>query len=143
LLFGRVTYELMAGFWPTPHAAEHNPVVARRMNAGRKVVFSRTLGEAAWSNTRLVKRGLPAEIRKMKKQPGGKGMVILGSGYIVAQLAREGLVDEFHIVVIPIILGGGRTLFEGIKKPLDLKLTSTRAFKNGNVLLTYKPAAQK
>jgi dihydrofolate reductase len=139
-VFGRITYEMMASFWPTPAAAESMPVVARKMNAQPKVVFSRTLDQASWSNTRLVKEDLPGEIRRMKQEPG-EGMVIFGSGTIIAQLAQAGLIDEYQIVVNPVVLGGGRTMFEGIKKMLPLKLKTTRAFANGNVLLTYEPAA--
>jgi dihydrofolate reductase len=74
----------------------------------------------------------------MKKQPG-VDMVILGSGSIVSQLAQEGLIDEYQIVVHPIVLGQGRTLFEGVKDMLKLKLTKSRSFGNGNVLLCYEP----
>jgi dihydrofolate reductase len=140
LLFGRVTYELMASFWPTPMADQHDPIVAERMNKLQKVVFSRTLGKASWSNTRLVKGDMVAEIRKMKKEPG-EDMVILGSGSIVSQLAQEGLIDAYQVVVNPTILGQGRTMFEGVKEKLNLKLTKTRTFGNGNVFLCYEPAA--
>jgi dihydrofolate reductase len=140
LLFGRVTYELMASFWPTPMADQHDPVVAERMNKLPKVVFSRTLDKASWSNTRLVKGDMVAEIRKMKKEPG-EDMVILGSGSIVSQLAQEGLIDAYQVVVNPIVLGKGRTMFDGVKEKLNLKLTKTRAFGNGNVFLCYEPAA--
>lgn len=115
------------------------PVVAERMNKMPKVVFSRTLDKASWSNTRLVKSGLAAEVRKMKNEPG-EGMAILGSGSIVAQLAEERLIDEFQIVVAPIVLGKGKTLFDGVKDRLNLKLTKTRTFKNGSVVLWYEPA---
>ena len=140
LLFGRVTYELMASFWPTPMADQHDPVVAERMNKLPKVVFSKTLDKASWSNTRLVKGDMVAEIRKMKKEPG-EDMVILGSGSIVSQLAQEGLIDAYQVAVNPTILGQGRTMFEGVKEKLNLKLTKTRTFGNGNVFLCYEPAA--
>src|ERR1700741_4948604 len=81
LLFGRITYELMASYWPTPLALKNYPVVAERMNNLPNVVFSRTMDKVAWSNTRLVKRDMAAEIRKMKKQPG-EGMAIFGSGSV-------------------------------------------------------------
>jgi len=74
----------------------------------------------------------------MKKGPG-KDMVIMGSGSIVSQLAHEGLIDEYQVVVVPVVLGDGRTMFEGIKRKLKLKLTKTRAFGNGNVYLCYEP----
>jgi dihydrofolate reductase len=140
LLFGRITYELMAGFWPTPFAIESMPDIAKAMNSMAKIVFSRTLEQASWNNTTLVKGDLAAEIRKMKRK-SGEGMTILGSGSIVSQLAPVGLIDEYQIVVNPIVLGEGRTMFEGIEEKLSLKLTKTRAFRNGNVLLCYEPMA--
>jgi dihydrofolate reductase len=138
LLFGRTTYDLMASYWPTPLATKNDPIVAERMNSLSKVVFSRTLDKASWSNTRLVKGDLATEIRRMRKEPG-KDMVILGSGNIVSQLAQEGLIDEYQIVVVPVVLGKGRTMFDGVKEKLTVKLTKTRAFGNGNVLLCYEP----
>lgn len=140
LIFGRVTYELMASFWPTPFAIENMPTVAEGMNSMPKVVFSRTLDKASWKNTKLVKGDLVAEIRKMKQAPG-EGLVILGSGSLVSQLAQAGLIDEYQIVVNPVALGKGRTLFDGVKDRLSLKLTKSRVFGNGNVLLWYEPAA--
>lgn len=139
LVFGRITYELMASFWPTPFAIKTMPDVAEGMNRAQKVVFSRTLDKASWSNTKLVKGAPAAEIRRMKQEPG-EGMAILGSGSIVSQLAPEGLIDEYQIVVNPLVLGKGRTMFEGIKDRLPLNLTKSRTFGNGNVLLCYKPA---
>jgi dihydrofolate reductase len=140
LLFGRVTYELMASYWPTPIADQHNPAVAAGMNSMQKVVFSRTLDQALWSNTRLVKGDLVQEIRKLKDEPG-PGMAILGSGSIVAQLALEHLIDEYQMMVDPVALGKGRTMFEGIQEKLTLKLTKTRTFNNGKVFLCYEPTA--
>jgi dihydrofolate reductase len=140
LLFGRITYALMVSYWPTPTARENDPVVAERMNSLPKVVFSRTLDKASWSNTSVVKGDLATEVRKLKHEPG-QGMVILGSGSIVSQLAQTGLIDEYQIVVKPVALGEGRTMFEGIRQKLSLKLTKTRVFTNGNVLLSYEPKA--
>jgi dihydrofolate reductase len=128
----------MAGYWPSPAARENDPVVADRMNAMPKIVFSRTLDKAAWANSRLVKGGLETEIRNLKNGPG-EDMAIMGSGSIVSQLAPEALIDEFQVIVIPIVLGKGRTMFEGVQKRLRLKLTKTRAFQNGSVLLCYEP----
>jgi dihydrofolate reductase len=140
LLFGRITYELMASYWPTPQAMKDAPAVAQGMNRLPKVVFSRTLDKATWSNTRLVKEGVAAEIRKMKAEPGPT-MVILGSGSIVSQLAQEDLIDEYQIILNPIVLGRGKTMFEGIKQKFTLKHTKTRAFANGNVLVCYERMA--
>ncbi|MGH9968143.1 MAG: dihydrofolate reductase family protein [Pyrinomonadaceae bacterium] len=139
LLFGRITYELMASFWPTPAATEMMPEVAEGMNNLPKIVFSRTLDKASWKNTRLVKSGLAEEVRKMKSEPG-EDMVILGSGSIVSQLSEHVLIDEYQIVVIPIVLGKGRTMFDGMTKRLPMKRTKTRSFENGNVFLCYEPA---
>jgi dihydrofolate reductase len=138
LLFGRITYELMADYWPTPMALQNSPVVAKGMNDMPKVVFSRTLDQVSWSNTKLVKGDMAAEVRKMKKEPG-PDMVILGSGSIVSQLAQENLIDEYQIALNPIVLGKGRTLFDGVKEKLNLKLTKSRTFGNGNVFLCYAP----
>jgi len=139
LLFGRVTYDLMASFWPTPQATTMFPIVAERMNNLPKVVFSRTMKEAPWNNTKVVKGDIVAQLRKMKSESGA-GMVIMGSGTIVSQLAETGLIDEYQIVLNPIALGTGRTMFEGIKERLNLKLTRSRVFKNGKVFLCYEAA---
>jgi len=138
LLFGRVTYELMASFWPTPLAAQSNPIVVERMNNLRKFVFSTTLEEAAWNNTTLLKGDLSTEVRKLKQEPG-PNIVVMGSGSIVAQLADAGLIDEYQIVLNPLVVGNGRTLFEGVKRKLAMKLAKSRAFGNGNVVLFYEP----
>ena len=92
LLFGRVTYQMMASYWPTPMAMKTMPAVAERMNATPKIVFSRTLNDAAWNNTKLVNGDLAAEVRKLKEQ-AGPGMAILGSGTIVSQLGA-GRIDR-------------------------------------------------
>lgn len=139
LLFGRVTYEMMASYWPTPLAHQQAPVVAEQMNQLRKVVFSRTLQKAAWSNTELIKGDLAAAVRALKQAPG-EDMATLGSGSIVSQLAQAGLIDEFQIVVNPIVLGSGKALFAGVKDRVTLRLASTRSFGNGNVLLCYGPS---
>lgn len=140
LVFGRITYELMASFWPTPMAAEQMPVIAERMNNLPKVVFSRTLDNASWKNTKLVKVDLVGEVKRLKHAPG-EDMVIFGSGSIVSQLTRERLIDEYQFVVDPVVLGKGRTMFDGVEEKLSLKLVQSRAFKNGNVLLYYEPSS--
>ena len=140
LLFGRITYDLMASYWPTPVALKNDPVLAERMNRMAKFVFSRTLDDASWNNTKLIRGDIAAELGRMKTEPGD-GMTILGSGSIVAQLAPEGLIDEYQIVVNPVVLGAGTTMFEGLERKLDLKLAKTRQFGNGKVLLCYEPTA--
>ena len=138
LVFGRVTYELMASYWPTPLAMKNNRVVAEGMNNLQKVVFSRTMDKVTWKNTKLVKGDMVEEMRKMKKEPG-PDMVILGSGSVVAQLAKAGLIDEYQVALSPVVLGKGRSMFEGVKQNVNLK--KTRAFGNGKVMLWYEPAA--
>jgi len=140
LLFGRKTYDMMASYWPTPAAMKNSPAVAEGINNAPKVVFSRTLDRAAWKNTKLLKGDLVQEVRKLKNESGDT-MVILGSGSIVSQLSQAGLIDAYQIVVSPIVLGEGRTLFDGVEKKQPLKLAKSRAFGNGNVLLCYEPAA--
>jgi dihydrofolate reductase len=142
LLFGRVTYEMMASYWPTPIAVKNDPIVAAGMNNADKIVFSRTLKKAGWSNTRLVKGDLVEEIKKMKQMPG-KDMTLLGSGSLVTQLAEQGLIDEYQIMVDPVVLGRGTPLFKGIKHKLDLNLTGTKTFTSGVVLLSYQPAEKE
>lgn len=140
LLFGRITYELMASYWPTPLALEHDPAVAKHLNELPKVVFSRTLKKASWNNTTLVNDDVVAAIRRMKAEPGS-GMVILGSGSLVSPLARAGLIDGYELAVNPIVLGQGRSIFDGIKEHLSLRLTRSRVFGNGNAYLCYEPTA--
>jgi dihydrofolate reductase len=140
LVFGRITYELMASYWPTPMALQNSPVVAKGMNDIPKIVFSRTLDNASWSNTKLVKGDLTAEMRKLKNEPG-PDMVILGSGSIVSQLAQQDLIDEYQIALSPIVLGDGRTMFEGVQEKLNLRLTKSRTFGNGTVFACYQPGS--
>ncbi|MFL5462838.1 MAG: dihydrofolate reductase family protein [Gemmatimonadaceae bacterium] len=139
LLFGRKTYEMMVAFWPTPAAMEQFPDVAKGMNDAPKIVFSRTLKKSPWKNTTVVSGDPAEEVRKLKNQ-NGPGMTLLGSGTIVAQLTDARLVDQYQVVVNNVVLGKGRTMFEGVKNKLDLKLANTRSFKNGNVVLTYELA---
>ncbi len=138
LLFGRVTYELMANYWPIPDAIKNDPIVAGKMNSLPKIVFSKTLKKVAWNNTRLVTDNIEDEIQKIKKRPG-KDIALLGSGSIMSEFAQRGLIDEYRIMVNPIVVGDGTPLFKGIKHRLDLKLTYSRTFRNGNVLLYYEP----
>jgi dihydrofolate reductase len=138
LVFGRVTYELMAGYWPTPAAAEAYPTVAKQMNAMEKIVFSHTLNSADWNNTTLLSGDPAEEIGRIKSGPG-PDLTILGSGTIVAQLAAAELIDQYDVVIHPIALGGGRTMFDGLPQAQPLTLVDSRVFKNGKVFLSYRP----
>ncbi|HUJ74494.1 MAG TPA: dihydrofolate reductase family protein, partial [bacterium] len=139
-LLGRVTYEMMASYWPTSAAAQAMPAVAEGMNRSEKIVFSRTLSRAEWQNTRVVQDHMAEEVRRMKQMPGSH-MTLLGSGSILTQLAEHNLIDEYLIMLDPVALGAGTPLFQGLRRKLDLKLLATRTFPSGVVLLTYQPAA--
>lgn len=140
LLFGRRTYEMMASYWPTPLAHQNDPVVAEQMNSLPKVVFSRTMKQATWKNTTLLQGDLAAEVRKLKAGPG-PDLVLMGSGSIVSQLTNARLIDQYQLVVHPLVLGRGLKLFDAVQEKMPLKLEHTRAFGNGNVLLSYTRAA--
>jgi dihydrofolate reductase len=137
LVFGRVTYEMMASYWPTPLAARNDPAVAEGMNRMPKVVFSKTLEEADWSSTTLVRGDLVSEMKKLKQ--GSLDLAIMGSGTLVAALARANLIDEYGIMLRPVILGDGKRLFAGVTGRPRLALESTRRFENGSVFLRYRP----
>jgi len=141
LVFGRVTYEQMAAYWPTENAIKNQPQVAKGMNNAEKIVFSRKLKKTEWDNTRLIKENVEEEIRKIKKQ-SGKDLVILGSGSIITQFAEWGLIDVYQFMIDPVALGGGTPAFKGLKSKLDLELTNTKTFKSGTVLVTYKVKMQ-
>lgn len=137
LLLGRITYELMASFWPTP-AAQVMPDVAAGMNRMEKLVVSRSLDRADWNNSRILTGDLVSEVRRIKESDG-PDIVILGSGSIVSPLASAGLIDEFQMVVVPVVIGHGRTMFEGMTSPLKLRLTESRRFTSGKVFNRYVP----
>lgn len=138
LLFGRVTYQMMAGYWPTTMAIENDPSVAEGMNNAEKIVFSKTIANAEWKNTRIVKDDIVEKTRKLKID-STKDMTLLGSGSIVSQFAEKGLVDEYQVMIDPVVIGSGNPIFKAIAQPLYLKLIRTKAFKSGVVLLCYQP----
>jgi dihydrofolate reductase len=141
LIFGRITYEGMFSYWTTPAAATDDPLVAAKMNTLAKIAFSKTLGKVEWHNTTLVREIIPEEIKALKEQPG-KDMVIFGSGELVSSFARLELIDEYRLIVNPVVLGQGQPLFKDLAAKLDLKLLKTQTFRSGNVLLYYQPAKQ-
>jgi len=138
ILFGRVTYEMMASYWPTPDAKTNDPIVAEKMNSTPKIVFSKTLEKVDWENTKLINDNFEEKIQKLKLQ-SGKDMIIFGSSDLAVTFIEHGLIDEFRIMVNPIVLGDGKLLFAGMKGKLELKLIKTRTFQSGNVLLYYEP----
>lgn len=138
LLFGRITYEMMASYWPTPEAEQQQPAVAKKMNAAQKIVLSRSMKKAAWANTSIIS-GDVREVIGALKQSARQDIVVLGSGDVCAQLLGAGLVDDLEVVVKPVVLGDGRTLFGGATRNVELELLSQRAFKDGNLVLRYAP----
>ena len=136
IIFGRRTYEFMEAFWPTEEAKKTDPITAEYMNSTPKVVFSRTLAKATWDNTKIINGDVVEAILNLKKEPG-KDMIIFGSANLCSTLTSHGLIDEYSIMVNPVVLGKGVPLFQNVDKKLDLKLIKTRIFKNGNVLLSY------
>ena len=138
ILFGRVTYEGMASYWPTPDAIKNDLEVANKMNSIAKIVFSKTLEKADWNNTRLIKKNIAEEVMVLKQQPG-KDLALFGSANLMSTFVQNGLIDEYRIIVNPVVLGKGTPLFGGISDKFTLELLQARTFKNGNVLLRYKP----
>ena len=142
LLFGRVTYQGMANYWPTESAISDDPIVAALMNSLPKIVFSKTLHAVEWDNSRLIKENIAGEISKLKQQPG-KDIAIFGSSDLTVALTQMDLVDEFRIMINPVVLGNGKPLFQGIQNKLDLKLLKTKVFKSGNVLHYYETSKNR
>jgi len=138
LVFGRVTYQLMADFWPSDQAQQVDPETALRMNRLPKVVFSRSMKRAEWAPTEVKSGDLGAEIDRLRQGAVGN-VLVLGSGQILSALAELGLVDEYRLLVNPIVLGQGRPLFSGLKSRLPMKLVRTRPFKSGLMGLFYEP----
>lgn len=140
LVFGRKTYELMESYWPTEGALRDDPEVAHIMNTTPKVVFSKTLDSVketdTWKNITLLKDNMKDAITRLKEEEG-KDIAVLGSNNLCVSLLEEGLLDELRIMVNPVILGKGTRLFEGISHKVELELTKSKEFKNGNVLLYY------
>jgi dihydrofolate reductase len=134
LLFGRTTYQHMAGYWPK--ATDEDPVITETMNSLAKIVFSKSLKTADWNNSRLVREIVPEEIAKMKQQ-AGKDIAIFGSGTIVSAFTRLGLIDEYRLIVNPVLLGRGKPLFG--QDRMNLTLMKTMTLGSGNVVLCYKP----
>ncbi|MGN6542650.1 MAG: dihydrofolate reductase family protein [Ginsengibacter sp.] len=138
LLFGRKTYQLMAAYWPTAEGIKDNPVIADLMNQIDKIVFSKSLEKAHWDHARVISEGLLDEVKKLKSIPG-KDVFIFGSADLSSTFIDHDLIDEFRIMINPLILGNGTPMFKSITTKIDLQLLKTKVFGNGNVLLNYIP----
>ncbi len=141
LLLGRVTYQSFAGSWPyvpdNPNADPAEKEYARKLNAMRKIVFSRTLDSVEWNNSSLLKEVVPEEITRLKQEPG-RDMLIYGSASVVQALTNYGLIDEYQVLVHPVVLGGGKALFQDVKERRKLKLVKTKTFPTGVMGLYYQ-----
>jgi dihydrofolate reductase len=150
ILLGRRTYELFEAYWPhalddsataaDPHDSTRRSSTLRDMavwiNEANKLVFSRTLKKVTWKNTRIVSEIDPRAIQGMKREQG-KDMIVFGSGSVVSELTKHGLIEEYQFVVNPVLLGEGRRLLEGVSKGAKLELRESKRYPSGNVVLRY------
>jgi dihydrofolate reductase len=141
LIFGRTTYEMMKSYWPTAEAIKNDPDMAKAVNNSPKIVFSKKLQDVEegpnWKNIKLLHEIDPKEIHKLKEEEDY--FTILGSGTIVQQFTNLGLIDEYVLVRVPIILGTGKPLFQDVKR-MNLEHLETKVFQNGIVLQIYRRA---
>jgi dihydrofolate reductase len=135
LIMGRKTYELMAGYWPT--STDNDPDVTYQMNETPKLVFSRTLKSLEWKGARLATGSIAEEVARLKSAPGD-GLLWVGGSELASAFLEAGLLDEVRIILTPILLGAGHTVFGDIKRRHELKYVSTKSFASGNVLVTYE-----
>ena len=142
-VYGRVTYELMAGYWPkvldNPDAGEHSKAHAQWVDKATKIVFSRTMKKADWNNTIVINGNIAGEINKLKQQPG-KDLVIFGSPGLSHSFMELDLIDEYQLTLNPVLLGSGKPIFEKIKNKTNLKLVKATTLKSGVVGLHYVKA---
>jgi dihydrofolate reductase len=138
-VFGRITYQLMEAYWPRahedPHATKSTLRFADKLNAIPKVVFSRTLLKTEWNNARLATADMVDEVASLRLRSGGN--IALGGISIAQQFMRLGLIEEYWLVVHPIVAGNGKRLFPGMSEKTDLKLVDTRVFRSGVAVLHY------
>lgn len=142
LVYGRKTYQLMVPFWPDVAKNHSGPTkamndFAEAFDSKQIVVFSQSLDKAEGQNTRIVRANLQDEILKLKQEPGKS--IATGGVSIPSQLVELGLIDEYHVVVQPIVVGEGRRLFDDLSLPekLQLKLVESKIFESGAVVLRY------
>lgn len=140
MLLGSITYAMFEGFWPHVHKDPNAPAEMRSLGEEitrmTKIVFSRKRKEVTWKNSKLVRGNLIENVKKLKGEEG-TDIIIFGSGTIVQQLTNAGLIDDYFIVVTPVLLGAGKPLFSGVQTR-SLRLLDVRHFQSGNVLLHYR-----
>ncbi len=137
--FGRATYEHMAAYWPTEQAKANDPAIASRMNDKEKLVFSTTLTEASWSGTTIIRGEATQQIPTIKGTADTE-LLVIGSARLTAKLVQADLLDERRVMVCPIVLGRGRSLFEDLQNRISLTLLRVRQLASGNLVLTYRPS---
>ena len=141
-VYGRRTYQGMQGYWTTvpanPESTPDEIKHAHWVDQISKVVFSTTLSNAEWTNSKLIKDNITEEVNSLKQQPG-QNMMVFGSPRLVHSLMNLSLIDEYRLFVHPVVLGGGEPLFKNIKGRMSLKLIDSKTFGNGVVHLRYEP----
>ncbi len=138
LLLGRVTYQIFAAYWP--NAPEDDPIgIGHKLNSIPKYVVSTTLDKVEWNNSTLIKKNVEEEVAKLKQQPGSGFLYVPGSGKLVQFLMKAGIVDEYVLMIHPLVLGSGKRLFENGVGPIKLKLVDSKTTGSGVVILTYQP----
>ena len=139
-LYGRVTYQMMEGYWPTageqPGATKHDIEHSRWVNKATKIVFSRTLKKTSWNNTRIISENIGEEIRGLKNQPGSN-MLMIGSPGIAQTFMQLKLIDEYRLYLNPVVLGTGIRLFNDVHEKMNLKLIESKTFNAGVIGLHY------
>jgi dihydrofolate reductase len=141
-VYGRTTYRMMEGYWPSvlnePNASKHDMEHAQWLEDVKKIVISSTMDKTEWNNTLLIKDNIAEEIKSLKAQ-SGKNLVIFGSPGAAKTLLELGLIDEFLLTICPVVLGSGKTVFDGCgDKKIKLKLLSSRTFKSGIIATRYE-----
>lgn len=144
VLFGRRTYDIFASFWPNvqgdaPGFSPEMRAFAAVLNAAQKLVFSRHQPTLPWRGSQLLGAFDAEQVAALKRRPG-KDILVFGSGAIAALLAQHGLIDEYQLVLSPLLLGGGRPLFAGLPASVPLRLLQAKSYPAGNVMLRYAPA---
>lgn len=145
LLFGRVTYELMVGYWPNarsdPSITPGEARFADAINPMPKIVYSKTLEHVGW-NTQVIRSADPEEIKKMKAKPG-RDILLSGGATLARVFIQNGLVDEYQLMVQPVVIGAGTALFGGIRDMLKLDYLWNKPFNSGAIVLCYRPDGWK
>lgn len=144
ILFGRKTYQLMESYWPlrvkNPTGVKSGDEFAVLIDNISKIVFSRTLKNVEWKNSKVAKRGIKEEVLELKQQPGKD--ILVGSPSLIAASTQLNLIDEYQLCIHPIIFGSGLQLFKNIKDLVNLKLLKTKTFGCGAVSLCYGPTKE-